>query len=112
MTGKKTRAAIKRTLVTEQKQRGCVDRGAMFPVPPPTSDVPVDYAAWLADIKKRIRQERLRAQGLEAAVSRGTHAQVTYSLNPRRGFRFGWVIICGRKIAVNSLTWLPFTPNA
>jgi predicted nuclease of restriction endonuclease-like (RecB) superfamily len=32
----------------------------MFPVPPPTSDAPADYSAWLADLKARIHQERLR----------------------------------------------------
>ncbi|THJ16470.1 MAG: DUF1016 domain-containing protein [Nitrospira sp. CG24D] len=32
----------------------------MFPVPPPAADVPVDYAAWLADLKACIHRERLR----------------------------------------------------
>ena len=32
----------------------------MFPVSPPASEAPLDYAAWLADLKARIRQERLR----------------------------------------------------
>jgi predicted nuclease of restriction endonuclease-like (RecB) superfamily len=32
----------------------------MFPAPPLASDAPADYAAWLADLKARIRQERLR----------------------------------------------------
>jgi len=45
---------------TERKQRGRVDRSVMFPVPPPATDAPPDYAAWLADLKARIRQERLR----------------------------------------------------
>ncbi len=44
----------------ERKQRGRVDRSVMFPVPPPASDTPPDYVAWLADLKARIRQERLR----------------------------------------------------
>ena len=60
MADKKTRAVSKRTRVSERKQRGRVDRGAMFPVPPPASDAPPDYAAWLADLKSRIYQERLR----------------------------------------------------
>lgn len=60
MAGKKTRAVIKTGPAPERKQRGRVDRSVMFPVPPPASDVPVDYAAWLADLKARIRQERLR----------------------------------------------------
>jgi len=60
MAGKKTRAVIKRTPVSERKQRGRVDRGAMFPVPPPASNAPPDYAAWFADLKSRIHQERLR----------------------------------------------------
>ncbi len=60
MAGKKTRAVIKRGLAPERKQRGRVDRSAMFPAPPPASDTPPDYAAWLADLKARIRQERLR----------------------------------------------------
>ncbi len=45
---------------TERKQRGRVDRSAMFPVPPPSSDAPADYADWLVGLKARIRQERLR----------------------------------------------------
>lgn len=60
MAGRKTRAVIKRGSPPEREQRGRVDRGAMFPVPPPTSDAPADYAAWLADLKARIHQERLR----------------------------------------------------
>jgi len=60
MAGKKTRAVIKRTPVSERKQRGRVDRGAMFPVPPLASNAPPDYAAWFADLKSRIHQERLR----------------------------------------------------
>jgi predicted nuclease of restriction endonuclease-like (RecB) superfamily len=60
MAGKKTRAVIKRDPAPERKQRGRVDRSAMFPVPPPASDAPPDYAAWLADLKARIHQERLR----------------------------------------------------
>ena len=60
MAGKKTRVVIKTNPLSERKQRGRVDRSAMFPVPPPVGDVPVDYAAWLADLKARILRERLR----------------------------------------------------
>ena len=60
MAVKKSRAAIKRGPAPERKQRGRVDRSAMFPVPLPTSDAPPDYAAWLAGLKARIHQERLR----------------------------------------------------
>jgi predicted nuclease of restriction endonuclease-like (RecB) superfamily len=60
MAAKKTRAVIKRDPPPERKQRGRVDRSAMFPVPPPASDAPADYATWLADLKARIQQERLR----------------------------------------------------
>jgi hypothetical protein len=60
MAGKKERAVIKTNFSSERKQRGRVDRSAMFPVPPPVGDVPVDYAAWLADLKSRIHRERLR----------------------------------------------------
>jgi predicted nuclease of restriction endonuclease-like (RecB) superfamily len=60
MAGKKTRVVIKTNPLSERKQRGRVDRSAMFPVPPPVGDVPVDYAAWLADLKARIHRERLR----------------------------------------------------
>lgn len=41
-------------------QRGRVDRSAMFPVAAPASDLPADYAAWLAELKGRIHGERLR----------------------------------------------------
>ena len=60
MAGKKTRAVIKLGSTPERQQRGRVDRSVMFPVPPPASDVPADYASWLAGLKARIRQERLR----------------------------------------------------
>jgi predicted nuclease of restriction endonuclease-like (RecB) superfamily len=60
MAGKKERAVIKTGPTSERKQRGRVDRSVMFPVPPTAGDVPVDYAAWLADLKARIHQERLR----------------------------------------------------
>lgn len=60
MASKKTSAVIKQALAPERKQRGRVDRSAMFPAPPPTSETPSDYAAWLADLKTRIQQERLR----------------------------------------------------
>ncbi|MDR3415264.1 MAG: PDDEXK nuclease domain-containing protein [Nevskia sp.] len=42
------------------RSRGRTDRGAQFPVAPPRNDVPADYPAWFADLKARIRQERLR----------------------------------------------------
>ena len=60
MAGKKERAVIKTGPTSERRQRGRVDRSVMFPVPPPAGDVPVDYAAWLADLKSRIHRERLR----------------------------------------------------
>ena len=41
-------------------QRGRTDRSAMFPVAALASDMPADYAAWLAEIKGRIHGERLR----------------------------------------------------
>ena len=60
MAGKKERAVIKTGPTPERKQRGRVDRSVMFPVPPPVGTMPVDYAAWLADLKARIHRERLR----------------------------------------------------
>lgn len=59
MAGKKIRAVIKKD-TAQRKQRGRVDGSVMFPVPPPTSDAPPDYTAWLADLKARIQQQRLR----------------------------------------------------
>lgn len=49
--------------ITDQaprSQRGRADRSAMFPVAAQASDMPADYAAWLAEIKGRIHGERLR----------------------------------------------------
>jgi predicted nuclease of restriction endonuclease-like (RecB) superfamily len=40
--------------------RGRTREGAVFPLAPPTSELPGDYARVLDDIKQRIRQERLR----------------------------------------------------
>ena len=44
----------------ERQQRGRVDRSAMFPVAASAAEMPADYAAWLAEIKRRIHGERLR----------------------------------------------------
>ena len=60
MAAKKARALVKRGVAPERNQRGRVDRSAMFPVAPPASDTPQDYAAWLASLKARIQHERLR----------------------------------------------------
>lgn len=45
---------------SERKQRGRIDRDTMFPVAPTTVELPDDYSAWLADLKQRIQNERLR----------------------------------------------------
>lgn len=45
---------------SQRVQRGGVDRGAMFPVAASRESMPAGYASWLADLKQRIRQERLR----------------------------------------------------
>jgi predicted nuclease of restriction endonuclease-like (RecB) superfamily len=60
MAAKKKPAAIKRGSEQDRRRRGRVDRSAMFPAPPPASEAPADYADWLAGLKARIRQERLR----------------------------------------------------
>ena len=60
MAAKKKYAAGKPRFATERKLRGRTDRSVMFPVPPPAGEAPADYAVWLADLKARIRQERLR----------------------------------------------------
>lgn len=44
----------------DRRQRGRVDRSAMFPIAPLSSEMPADYADWLGDIKRRIQGERLR----------------------------------------------------
>jgi len=44
----------------ERKQRGGVDRSVMFPVAPPSSELPAGYADWFTDLKQRIHAERLR----------------------------------------------------
>jgi predicted nuclease of restriction endonuclease-like (RecB) superfamily len=44
----------------ERKQRGRVDRSAMFPVAASAAEMPADYAAWFAEIRSRIHGERLR----------------------------------------------------
>lgn len=44
----------------DRKQRGRIDRGAMFPVATTAGEMPADYPAWLGEIKVRIRSERLR----------------------------------------------------
>lgn len=59
MAGEKKRPLIQRGPAPERKQRGRVDRGAMFPVAISDGEAPPDYAAWLAGLKARIHQERL-----------------------------------------------------
>lgn len=56
MTNTKTPIPTK----AERKQRGRVDGTVMFPVAPPTVELPEDYPAWLAELKHRIQSERLR----------------------------------------------------
>jgi predicted nuclease of restriction endonuclease-like (RecB) superfamily len=89
MAGKKARAVIKRTPVAERKQRGRVDRGAMFPVPPPVNDAPPDYAAWLADLKSRIHQERLRVVLASNAVMVMLYWDLGRSILEKQGVQ-GW----------------------
>lgn len=48
------------TSTGDRKQRGRVDRSAMFPVAAPAGEMPADYAAWFTEIKTRIQGERLR----------------------------------------------------
>lgn len=43
-----------------RRQRGRTDRSAMFPVAPPAQEAPSGYVAMLAELKLRIRTERLR----------------------------------------------------
>jgi predicted nuclease of restriction endonuclease-like (RecB) superfamily len=68
MAVKRARAAIKSRSEQKRRQRGRADRSAMFPVPPPASDAPASYADWLAGLKARIRQERLRVVLVSNAV--------------------------------------------
>ncbi len=44
----------------ERKQRGGVDRSVMFPVAPPSSELPAGYTDWFAELQSRIQSERLR----------------------------------------------------
>lgn len=60
MVDKKKPVVIKQAPAQEREHRGRVDRSAMFPVAAPIAEMPADYVDWLAEIKKRIRSERLR----------------------------------------------------
>lgn len=60
MAEKKKNALIKTNPDPERKQRGRIDRSVMFPVPPLAGEMSGDYAEWLAHLKTRICQERLR----------------------------------------------------
>jgi hypothetical protein len=40
--------------------RGRTREGASFPAPPPRSELPSDYVETLAEIKRRVQEERLR----------------------------------------------------
>ena len=52
--------AMAHTPQDARKVRGRLREEALFPVAPMRSDLPEDYAAALAEIKDRVRQERLR----------------------------------------------------
>ena len=43
-----------------RRSLGRATEGASFPAPPPLSELPSDYVATLAEIKRRVREERLR----------------------------------------------------
>ncbi len=60
MNKKKTTKNISSKSSSDRKQRGRVDRTAMFPVAPPVTELPADYPAWLAELKKCIQNERIR----------------------------------------------------
>ena len=68
MAGKQKRPAIKAGPASDRKQRGRVDRSVTFPVAPPASDMPADYATWFTDLKARIHRERLRVVFASNAV--------------------------------------------
>ncbi len=44
----------------DRKQRGKVDRTAMFPASPNRSELPKDYIGWLSDLKSNIAKTRLQ----------------------------------------------------
>lgn len=50
----------KKSLQNERKHLGKVDRSVMFPIAPTKSEMPSDYAVWIAELKQRIQQQRLR----------------------------------------------------
>lgn len=59
--GKPTRQRGKIQKIAEiPRTLGRTRPGAAFPVPPPATDLPHDYAQVLADLKRRIARERLR----------------------------------------------------
>ncbi len=57
---KKPAAAPASPMDEARRVRGRVREGAAFPLAPPRSEMPRDYAAALGAIKQRIREERLR----------------------------------------------------
>jgi predicted nuclease of restriction endonuclease-like (RecB) superfamily len=60
MPRKQGRAAPPEPPIAGPRQRGRVDRGAGFPLPPAAAQAPPEYDHWLAELKTRIRAERLR----------------------------------------------------
>jgi len=61
MAAKKKRSSARSPAKTSARRvRGRVRDGAAFPVTSPRSELPEDYAKTLAEIKRRIQQERLR----------------------------------------------------
>jgi predicted nuclease of restriction endonuclease-like (RecB) superfamily len=58
---KRGKSIVANTRVADTRQaRGCSKEEALFPVPPSRVELPGNYANTLAEIKKRIQQERLR----------------------------------------------------
>ena len=89
MAAKKKSAIGNSGVATERKQRGRTDRSVIFPVPPPDSDAPPDYAAWLADLKARIRQERLRVVLASNAVMVLLYWDIGRSILDKQAYQ-GW----------------------
>jgi hypothetical protein len=61
----------------------------MFPAPPPTSEAPPDYAAWLAALKARIHQERLRVVLASNAAMMRLYWDIGHSILDKQSAQ-GW----------------------
>ena len=72
-----------------RRSRGRTREGASFPAPPPRSELPSDYVETLAEIKRRVQEERLRVVVAASSAMVRLYWDIGRMILERQG-RAGW----------------------